>query len=364
MNIYFDNSATTVPVEKAFDAFLKCSYANPSSLHTLGFNAELEFLDSVKTIAKAIGCNSEEIVITSGATESNNLAIIGAARALKRKGNRIVTTKIEHPSVLEALKYLEKEGFEIVYVSPNENNEYTKECFLPHINENTILVSCMAVNNETGLLLPIEEIASGVKKVNPNLYFHTDNVQGFLRYNIKLKNIDLLSVSAHKIGGFKGVGALYIKKGVRLIPLLYGGGQQKNIRPGTHNLPLTVAFAAAINQNLQSLQHYKALKEYLLSKLPNCVTVNSKEDAAPYIVNISVKNIRSEIMLHFLSSKGVYVSSGSACAKGVSSYVLSALNVNNADSALRISFGYQNTKEEIDYFINALEEGISSIKTN
>lgn len=374
LEIYLDNSATTKPLQASIDACvdaMKIEYGNPSSLHKKGFLAEQLIKEARNEISRALFCEETEIYFTSGATESNNLAIIGGSLAMKRKGNRIITSAVEHPSVKEAMAYLETQGYEIVTVMPNEHGEYTAELFANAVDEKTILVSCMFVNNETGLILPVLEIAKAVKRKNSQTLVHVDAVQGFLKLPLKLKNsgIDLLSISGHKIFAPKGVGALYIKKGVRTMPLFYGGGQQNGVRPGTENVPLISAFGKAVqlqrNNIVEMMEHYQVLKQYLLKKLADVsdVAINSKDLAAPHIVNFSVKNIRSEVMLHFLEQYEIYISSGSACAKGKQSYVLSALGISkeNADTALRISFGKDTTEEMLDIFVDKLKEGIASL---
>lgn len=374
MEIYLDNSATTKPIKPAIDACVHAmeeEYGNPSSLHKRGFLAEKLLNTSKSEIAKALNCDVSEIYFTSGATEANNLAIIGSAMAHKRKGNKIITSAIEHPSVKEAMAYLATQGFEIIEVMPNENGEYDALSFANLVDDKTILVSCMFVNNETGLILPIEQISKAVKMRNSQVIVHIDAVQGFMKLPIKLKNssIDLMSVSGHKIYAPKGIGALFIKKGVRLLTQSYGGSQQSGIRSGTEAMPLIASFAAAVEAQSQDLaqkaKHYQALKDYLLEKLQLIadVKINSIKNSAPHILNISVANIRSEVMLHFLEQYEIYVSSGSACSKGKYSYVLSALGIDKktADTAIRISFGLDTTKEMLDIFVEKLQEGIATL---
>lgn len=374
MEIYLDNSATTKPMKPAIDAcvhVMEEEYGNPSSLHKLGFQAEKLLNTSKLELSKALSCDSSEIYFTSGATESNNLAIIGGAMAHKRKGNKIITSAIEHPSVKEAMKYLEAQGFEITEVMPNEKGEYEASAFANEVDDKTILVSCMYVNNEMGLILPVDQISKAVKMQNPNTLVHVDAVQAFMKIPIKLKNsgIDLMSMSGHKIYAPKGIGALYIKKGTRILSQSFGGPQQGGMRSGTEAMPLIASFAAAVKEQSENLnhqlKHYQELEEYLLTKLDPIadVTINSSPNAVPYIVNISVANIRSEVMLHFLEQFGIYISSGSACSKGKHSYVLSALGIDKkrADSAIRISFGLDTTKEMLDIFVEKLQEGIATL---
>ncbi len=374
MEIYLDNSATTKPIDEAINVVVYVmaqEYGNPSSLHRKGWKAEQVMTNSKSQLANALSCDKNEIIFTSGATEANNLAIIGLCMANVRRGKRIVTTTVEHPSVMEALAILEKQGFTIVKLPPNEDKEYLPIDFFNAVDEDTILVCAMYVNNETGLILPIEDIAKAVKRKNPKTAVFVDAVQGFMKLPIKLKNssIDLMSVSGHKVYAPKGIGALYIKRGVRILPQIYGGGQQNGIRPGTEPLPLIAGFGEAVEVQSSEMarmsQHYKSLKEYFLEQVkgnPN-IKINSKIGWADYIISIAISGIRSEIMLHFLEQFEIYVSSGSACAKGKHSYVLSSLGISKeiADETLRISFGRDTTKQMIDELIIRLNEGIATL---
>lgn len=372
--IYLDNSATTKVCPAAVEAVVQAmqtDYGNAASLHRKGFEAEQLLVHAKKTLAFALSCGENEIYFTSGATESNNLALIGAAQAAKRRGKKIITTAIEHPSVLETMTYLETQGFEVVRLLPDADGKYSPDAFYQAIDEQTILVSSMFVNNETGLVLPVLEIARAVKRKNPQTLFHTDAVQGFLKLPLKLKNshIDLLSASGHKIYAPKGVGLLYVKKGVRIQPLFYGGGQQNGIRVGTDSVALIAGLAAAVQENQNRLKehelHYRSLKAHLLSlaeEIPE-IAINSPSDAAPFVVNLSVEKIRSEIMLHYLEQSGIFVSSGSACSKGAHSHVLEAFGLNRSriDTALRISFSPETTMEDLDFLVFKLKEGIASL---
>lgn len=372
--IYLDNSATTKVCAAAAEAALRMMqqcYGNPSSLHRKGLEAENELNAAKKRIASMLNCAEQELYFTSGATESNNLALQGAALARKRRGNKIITTAIEHPSVRETMAYLTANGFEIITLPPNENGSYSPADFFEAVDEKTILVSAMMVNNETGLLLPIAEIAKAVKRKNPDVLFHTDAVQGFGKLPLKLKNsgIDLLSASGHKLYAPKGIGLLYLARGVRLTPLLYGGGQQNGVRVGTDNVPLAVAFGAAVAdytaQAAAHFAHYRQLKTYLLDAVASIpeITVNSTDACVPYIVNLSVEKLRSEVLLHHLEADGIYVSSGSACSKGAKSYVLEALGLpaSRIDTALRISFSPATTTAELDALVLTLQDGINRL---
>ena len=372
MKHYLDNSATTqvsnTAAQKALD--IMCNiYGNPSSLHTMGIEAEKELETARSIIAKTIGCECDELFFTSGGTEANNTAILGTVKALKRRGNKIVTSAIEHSSIMEAMAYLENEGFQVTYLTPDENGVIPMDKIKEAVDDKTILVSVMMANNEVGSINDIAKIRKIVTAKKSPALIHTDAVQAFGKLNIKVKklDVDLMTISSHKIHGPKGVGALYIKKGKRILPIHFGGEQEKKIRPGTEALPLIGAFGVAVSE-LEIDKNYQLVQElndYAKSKLSSIdsVTLNSKDNALPYILNISVKGIRSETMLHHLAQNNVYVSSGSACAKGKPSHVLSAMGVSrdSADSALRISFSKLNTKDDIDALVEHIIEGIDNL---
>jgi len=370
MSIYFDNAATTKPSQEAIDAInkgLSEFWGNPSSLHSMGVKAQIAVDDSRKIIADSIGCDSRCIYFTSGATESSNMAIKGAAFAYGKRKKRIITSSVEHSSVKESINELERNGFEIVRISPDKNGIFNPQDFINAVDENTCLISMMLVNNETGYILPVRKVFNSVKKRFPDIITHCDCVQGFMKIpvNVRELNSDLISLSGHKIHSAKGIGALYIKKGVRLIPLINGGKQENGIRSGTECVPLIMGFGASVKTLSPYInEHYKyvsGLREYLFSKLSGLdnIVINSDSDSSPYIVNISVKGIRSEIMLHYLESREIYVSSGSACSKGAKSGVLDEFGISQAlaDSALRISFDFSDTESEIDEFISAVRDG-------
>ncbi|MBP3704890.1 MAG: cysteine desulfurase, partial [Clostridia bacterium] len=321
-------------------------------------------------IAERLSAQPGEVYFTSGGTESDNIAILGAAYAKKRAGNRIVTTAIEHPAVLNTMAQLEKEGFEVVYVQPEADGNIPAEKFAAVIDAKTILVSVMTVNNETGAVLPLKEIAGIIKRKKAPALFHTDAVQAFCKLPVSPKKLglDLISVSGHKVHAPKGVGALYVKSGVRILPHSFGGGQEKNLRPGTEGVPQICAFGAAVKAMPAEREAEKAVREvrdHLLMRLgvlPE-VTLNSPENAMPYIVNLSAGRVRAETMLHFLAEKGIYVSSGSACGKAKPSHVLTAMGLSQQriDTSLRVSLCAENTKEEIDAFADALKEGLATL---
>jgi cysteine desulfurase len=375
LHIYFDNSATTKPSKVSIDAVvdvLKYDFGNPSSLHRLGLHAQNLITDAKKKISKSLGCLENEIYFTSGATESNNIAILGGTDANKRRGKKIVVSSIEHSSVLAPAKHLENLGYEVVRVSPSNSKNFCVNDFLKEVDKNTILISVMGVNNELGTILPFEDIMSGAKRINPDILTHIDFVAGYLKHGVRLKNqaIDCLSISGHKVFAPKGIGALYIKKGVKVNPITFGGGQENGIRVGTEATSLIAGFGASVGEFSPKIkdinEHYKSLNNYLRQKLLQItdIIINSDENCANHILNFSVLGVKSEIMLHFLESKNIYVSSGSACSKGKTSHVLSALGLEKTliDSAIRISFCPENTTEEIDELIKNIEIAKNTLK--
>lgn len=376
MNIhYLDNSATTQVCEEAADAayrMMRENYGNPSSLHKAGIRAETAVEEARGIIADSLSVQPKTIYFTSGGTEANNTALFGAAQALKRRGDRVIVSAIEHSSVYESAKRLAELGFDVQFAPVTEQGVVDIDALKVLLTDKTILVSIMTVNNETGAIQPIERIAKLVHKNCPVALFHSDAVQAYGKMPVKPKKLgaDLVSISAHKIHGAKGCGALYIRDGARILPLLYGGEQQKKLRPGTESAPLIAAFGAAAAAVFPDLSlhtdHIKKLNRYALDQLQaiDDVAVNSPIDALPYIINISVAGIRSETMLHHLEESGVYVSSSSACAKGKRSYVLEAMGLpdDRIDSSLRISFSRYNTTEDIDALIEGLQSGIATLQ--
>ncbi len=367
MTAYLDNSATTKVCKEAIDSMCQCmenNWGNPSSLHIMGVNAYTALESSREALAKALGCQKKEIFFTSGGTEANNLAVKGVAEKNKRIGNKIITSSIEHPSVMNVMDKLEKDGFQVVRLECDENAKVRIEDLEREIDGNTILVSIMAVNNEVGSIQPFDKIKNIIKRNNSPALLHVDAVQAFGKIMLKPTSmgIDLMTVSSHKIHGPKGVGALFIKDGTKITPQTLGGEQEKQIRPGTEAMPAIVGFGEAVKQlpNInEQLKKMTILRNDFLLKLNDIqgVFINSTDDALPYIVNISVPGLRSEPMLNLLSDMGVCVSSGSACAKGHKSYVLEALGLDNSriDSALRISMSRYTTAEELDLFIKGIQ---------
>ncbi len=370
---YLDNSATTPVLPEAAQKaawVMTQEFGNPSSLHTLGYRAKQELEKAREAVAARLGAGPQELFFTSGGTESNNLALFGAAWARKRLGNRIVTTKAEHDSVRNPLEELARQGFEVVALAPDETGKISPEALLEAIDETTILVSLMLVNNETGAIFPVEEAARAIRRKKAPALLHTDAVQAFgkLEFSPQRLGADLVTVSAHKIHGPKGAGALYVKKGVHILPRTFGGGQEKGLRSGTESLPLLAAFGEAarlLPRPREALGRVEELNRLLRSRLAGFpeVTVNSPEDALPYVLNFSLGQVRAETMLHFLAERGVYVSTGSACGKQKPSHVLEAMGLSRerVSSALRVSFSRFTTGEEVAALGDALEIGLKTL---
>ena len=373
--IYFDNAATTKPAESVIKAVCDCmenTFGNPSSLHTLGIRAQQIMDRARKNIASVLAVPPETVYFTSGATESSNLAIRGAAGTYGRRKKRVITTTVEHSSVKEAFNRLEEEGFEVIRISPRENGEFAPEDFIAAVDGNTFLISMMLVNNETGAVLPVKKVFNTVKRMNSKIITHCDAVQAFMKIPVKPNELkaDLISMSAHKIYGPKGVGAIYVKKGIRLLKQNHGGKQENNMRGGTEAVPLIAGFGEAVEMLSGTFadrtEKLETLRRHFLEKAGNMdgISVNSPENSVPYIVNISAVGFRSEIILHFLEEREIYISSGSACSKGAKSGVLGEFGISPEleDSALRISFSHENTTEQIDEFISALAEAQKRLK--
>ncbi|MDD6170296.1 MAG: cysteine desulfurase family protein [Lachnospiraceae bacterium] len=379
MEAYLDNSATTKCSERAFALMQRVlleDYGNPSSLHMKGVIAERYVKEAKEKIAKTLKVNEKEIFFTSGGTESNNLAIIGTALANKRAGKRIITTAIEHASVANPMKFLEEEGFEVIYLSVDQDGVLSLDELKESVNDETILVSLMQVNNEIGAIEPIEEAVQIVHAINPNTLIHVDAIQSYGKMKIypKKLGIDLLSVSGHKIHGPKGSGFLYVKEKTKIKPLIYGGGQQGGMRSGTENVPgiagLGEAAAEIYEDFSEKQEHLYSLKELFLtgiSEIPG-VSVNGKtdRDSAPHIVSMSVEGVRAEVLLHALEEKQIYVSSGSACSsnKPAVSRTLKSIGLKQSllDSTVRFSFSVHTTKEEILYAVSELKTLIPTLQ--
>ena len=373
LEVYLDNSATTKPCPGARKRLLEAVdllWGNPSSLHQKGLEAQLLLEGARAFIAKCLSCRESELYFTSGGTESNNLAVFGAANAMKRKGNKIVVSSVEHPSVSRAFDKLESDGFTVVRLPVDRFGVVPVEEIENAVDESTVLVSMMAVNNELGSVEPVEALSRIVKEKHSPALIHVDAVQAFgkLPLNVKKLGVDLMSVSAHKIHGTKGAGALFVKASVRLAPHIFGGGQEKNVRPGTEPLPAIAAFFGAAEELdiKKSLPAVTALRDGFVKKLSalDGVVINSGADALPYIVNISLPGRPAEAVLNFLSSRGIYVSSGSACAKGRRSPTLTAagLESERVNSSLRISLSRFTTEDELDFCLEGIEEALRAIR--
>ncbi|PAQ16577.1 cysteine desulfurase NifS [Bacillaceae bacterium SAOS 7] len=366
--IYFDNSATTKPYKEALAAFLKVNeqfFGNPSSLHQLGLEAEQLLTGARRQVASLIGVKPEELLFTSGGTESNNLAIKGTALAYKDRGRHIITQQTEHPSVLQACRQLEEYGFQVTYLPVDHEGRVSVQALQQALTDETILVSIMHVNNETGTIQPIEEIGRTLAHY-PKVLFHVDDVQGIGKVPLDLRNIDLCSFSAHKFHGMKGTGALYKRVGVQLSPLLSGGEQEYKVRSGTENTGGIVAMAKALRmteeKREQASSSMKSIQTFLRTELEKMsgVTIHTPSTGcAPHILNLSIEGVKGEVLVHALEEKGCFVSTTSACSskQKKTSTVLSAMGISQAeaDSSIRLSFAYDNSLEEAKTFTKQLQ---------
>lgn len=365
--IYFDNGSTTrvsdVVADKMY-ALLKTQFGNPSSLHSLGFQAEKELTASRKIIAAALGIGAEEVYFTSGGTEANNTAVIGTAMAYRSRGTHLITMSIEHPSVTDSFKYLESKGFQVTYLPVDEKGYVNIQQLKNAITDKTTLVSIMYVNNEVGTVQNIEEIARVIKETKKDCYFHVDCVQAFCKHKIPIKNVDLISVSSHKIHGPKGVGALYVRNGVRCESLHFGGGQEKGFRPGTENIAGIVGFACAVENSgnlTEKAERVQRVKNILLEgvmSLENVFVNGDLEKGSPYILNLSFQDVRGEVLLHALEDKEIYVATGSACSSKLKKKqkIVDFLVAGRGENAVRFSFCEENTTEQAEKVVQALKE--------
>ncbi len=373
MEAYFDNSATTRVLDSVKEIVIRTmteDYANPAARHKKGMEAEQYIRQARAEIARTLKVQDKEILFTSGGSESSNVALIGGALANQRAGKHIISTAIEHPSVYNPMEYLEELGFEITFLPVDRDGHISLKELSDFVRQDTILVSAMYVNNEVGAVEPVDEISRAIKEKNPRTLFHVDAIQAYGKYLIRpqKQGIDLLSVSGHKIHGPKGVGFLYIRDGVKIKPMIYGGGQQNNMRSGTENVPgvagLGVAAREMYTDHKEKVEHLTELKDYMTDCLEQMegVRVNSKrgDESAPQIVSASFEGVRGEVLLHALEERGIYVSSGSACSAhhpGVSGTLKGiGLPQNLLESTIRFSFGMFNKKAEIDYCTEVLKE--------
>lgn len=374
MEVYFDNSATTMPYDEVIETMvdiMKNYYGNPSSAHTLGVKAEGKMNESRQLVASTLGGSKEEIIFTSGGSESNNFLI----RGFIKEGSHVITTKIEHPSILGLCKELENEGINITYLNVDRNGKVDLEELGKSINKNTQLVSIMHVNNEIGVVQDLQNIGKLIKEKSSKVKFHVDAVQSYGKYKIDVKNckIDLLSASGHKIHGPRGIGIAYVRKGLVPKSLILGGGQEKSLRAGTENLAAMAGFAKAAEKIYKQIdENYKRvseIKNYFVDQIKNIedIKINSLGEVySPYILSISFKGVRGEVLLHALEEKEIYVSTGSACsAKGhKESHVLNSLDLKSEEiqGTIRFSFSEYNTKEEIDYVIENLVKSLKFLR--
>lgn len=368
MTAYFDNSATTKPCNEATEVAIKAiteNWGNPSSLHSMGSDASAALKKSRKKVSKLLGVSDDNFFFTSSGTVANNTAIFGTYKKLKKQGNRIVTTAIEHPSVGEPISALERAGVEVIRLMPDKYGKINEDELCESINANTILVSLMAVNNEVGSVLPVNAVRKAILRNNAPALIHADCVQAFGKIPVNPRTIDadFITVSGHKIHALKGVGGLYIKNPGIIKPYVLGGGQEKTMHSGTEATPAIFSFGAAAEQAMNIGKHHeyvKSLKARFIDGISDlsCVTINSPDDAIPYIINISILGLPSQPIVNFMSSKGICISAGSACKTGHRSPVLTAMGLapEVIDSAVRISFSRYNTFDEVDLLIDAVKE--------
>lgn len=379
MEVYFDNSATTRCYDSVKDIVVKAmteDFGNPSAMHLKGVEAEKYIKSSAESLARLLKVQEKEILFTSGGTESDNLALIGATLANKRSGNHIITTSVEHPAVSQPALFLQEQGFEVTYLPVDSRGVVKMDALKAVLREDTILVSVMYVNNEVGAVMSVEEIAALVHEKSPKALFHVDAIQAFGKYRIypKKMGIDLLSVSGHKIHGPKGVGFLYINEKAKIQPQILGGGQQGGMRSGTDNVPGIAGLGAAaveIYKNLEeNVENMYRLKEHIAQGLEKIgdIRINGMDlrEGAPQILSISVMGVRSEVLLHSLEERGIYVSAGSACSshKRKPSATLAAMGMSKdqIESTVRLSFCEENTIEEADYFLQVMGELVPMLR--
>lgn len=372
--VYLDNAATTrcSPAAAALAAELMTEeYGNPSSLHAKGFAASRRLETARAALADTLGCEAREVIFTSGGTEANNLALFGAAKARRRKGNTAVVTATAHASMLAPMKELEAQGLTVKRVNPRPDGTPDTDALIGAAQADTILFACEMVCSETGAVMPVEALCRALRRKAPDAHIHLDAVQGFGKLELSARRfgVDSLTVSGHKLHGPKGTGALYLRHGARILPIMRGGDHESGLRPGTEGVPLICAFALAAEQFVKRrgeyYAHVRSLRDIFMENAEKMegVCINSPPEAAPYISNISVPGYKSETLLHYLAQNGVYVSSGSACSKGAPSHVLTAMGLPRAriDSALRVSLCPHNTAEDIGRFFEHLSGAMRAV---
>lgn len=372
--IYFDNASTTAlsePVLELVYKMLKEEYANPSSLHSAGFEVEKLITGAREQLAKALRVSAEDIYFTSGGTEANNTAILGAARAAKKQGMHLITSVIEHPSAADSFRQLEEEGFEVTYLPVDEKGYVSVDSLKAAMREDTTLVSIMYVNNEVGAIQDIPALATAAKAVNPQCVFHTDCVQAFGKHKIPSQCVDMISVSGHKIHAPKGVGALYVKKGIRLKNLHFGGGQEKGVRPGTENTASIIGFGLAaeladkeLDENYQRVSGVKQTLLNNLAELDGVYVNGDSENASPYILNLSFENVKGEVLLHALEREGICVATGSACSSKLKKKkkIVDLLIDGRGENNVRFSFGADNTADEAVIVADAVKRNAAMLR--
>jgi len=372
MNVYFDNAASTVVRDEAVEVMnrvMRESYGNPSSLHDMGRRAKTELENAREKVAGALGASKENVFFTSGGTEANNWAILGAAEKLHHKGKHIITSAIEHSAVSDPIKKLESKGWDVTYLSPNESGYVSGDVFSDALRDDTVFASVMLVNNETGAVNPINEYADEIKRRGLNTVLHTDAIQGLCKipFTVNFVGADLITVSSHKIHGPKGVGALYIKDGIKLAPLILGGSHEKGYRGGTEALPAAAGFGEAARLGVSELDetsgYVRGLRKFIIKRLseevPRVVFILDNDNhISPFILPVSLPGYMSEVLMSFLDGEGICVSRSAACKKGARSRTLEAMKLKNdvIDGALRVSFSRFNTQDEAEYFVQMMKK--------
>ena len=377
MKVYFDNAASTIVCEHAIKAMtdvMQNNYGNPSSMHSHGRKALEKLEESRTNVANALGAKSDNVFLTSGGTEANNWAIRGVIGTLAHKGKHVITSVTEHSAVLEPIKAIENDGWEVTYLAPDSSGRISHKDFADALREDTVLASIMLVNNEMGAINPINEFSKEIKQRNLPTILHTDAVQGLCKvpFTVKQLGADLLAVSSHKLHGPKGVGALYVKDGVKLTPLIIGGKHEKGKRAGTEAVPAAIGFGVAaelgmkeLEANIEKVKILKAQATRLIKQnIPNAVFIGEiASDSSPFLLCVSLPGYKSEVLMNYLDNEGVCVSKGSACKKGARSRTLEAMRLKNdvIDGALRISFSKYSTPQEVEYFVEKLKAASENI---
>ena len=372
--IYLDNAATTRPCAACVEAMnrgLTECWGNPSAVHGMGLKAEQAIKTARQQVADAMGCDPDRVFFTGGGTEGDNFAVFSVAKRMGKRGKHIITTQTEHSALRRSTAALEEQGFDVTYLPPQPDGSVSKKDLSAALRKDTVLVSVMMVNNETGAVNDIAAMAK-LTHQKSDAIFHTDAVQGFLKVPFRASSLgaDIITVSAHKIEGPKGVGAMYIAKNINLPPYLYGGGQERGMRSGTENVPGIMGFGAACAAGAEDLREklrfMAALKERCIAGIGEMVPEAQILGAgqAPHILSLGIAGVRSQGLIGALEERGIYVSAGSACSKGHRSHVLEAMNipVEVIDGAIRISFGFETTESDVDAFLQGLREAVEQLR--